>query len=256
MDMEYSTLHNVLTPVGLLCMLRTVLDLRPGAVFWAAPPCSSWVFLSRGSTGRHLQIEGDFCQRGVVAQNALIERLILALELCTLRGVVWVLEQPASSCLWRHPAMLECMQRHGLSPWLLDMGAFGGTSQKPTRLVGTAPYLGTLTQRCCPGLKLRLQIEGVQTTTRWEDHDGKKKCQGTAALKGTQQYPEGWGAAHAVAYHSWCASTGSSSGAPGATGCSSQTPEKLRELLQQLPGVVQHATTGAWWLRDFRGEPF
>ena len=253
MDLNYTKSHDVLTPVGLLCLLRTVLDLRPGAILWAAPPCSSWVFLSRSSTGRDQHALGDFGSRAVVAQNALAERLVLALEMATVRGAWWIIEQPQSSCLWRYPAMQGMMKRQGLQPWTLDMGAFGGTSQKPTHLVGTAPYLARLARRCSPEEKLRLRIEGVQTTTRWLDPDGKKRCQGTAELKGTQAYPEGWGAAHALAFHS-CQGP-SACGLSSASGASSRAAE-LREVLQQLPPELREATSGAWWLRDFLGEPF
>ena len=147
--------------------------------------------------------------------------------------------------------MHACMKRHGLEPVHLDLGAFGGTSQKPTRLVGTAPYLEQLRRHCSREEVLRLSIEGVQTTTRWRTPDGKKRCQGTAELKATQCYPEGWGAAHALAFHALQGEASSTS-----SGTASFGPAELQQLLQQLPAELQRATAGAWWLRDYLGEPF
>lgn len=252
MDLKYSPDHNVLKPVGMLLLLETAMALKPGGIFWAAPPCSSWVFLSRSSTGRHLQVEGDVALRSVVAQNALVERLVLVLEILALRGVFWIVEQPASSCMWDYPAMRSLRERHGLQPRLLDMGAYGGTSQKPTHLLGTAPYLKYLGRRCSPSLRLRLRLEGVQTTRRWEDADGKKRCQATKECKATEHYPEGWGAAHALAF------VRHSSNAAGATSRATRTrgAAELGDLLERLPPELKAATAGAWWLRDFLGEPW
>jgi len=37
---------------GLACAYTKVLRLRRGGLCWGGVPCSSWVFLSRGATGR------------------------------------------------------------------------------------------------------------------------------------------------------------------------------------------------------------
>ena len=192
---------DVLQQSGFCLLLNTALGLAPGGVLWAAPPCSTWVWLSRQSTGRHLQPEGNRLSRQVVGQNALVERLVLVLEILTLRGVFWIIEQPTNSVMWDYPAMQACLQRHGIRQGVqLDMGAYGGTSLKPTTLMGTAPYLWVLERRCPRGLRERLSLEGVVTTTTWTDESGQKRAQGTAELKGTQAYPEGFGAAHALAF--------------------------------------------------------
>ncbi len=268
LDREYCAGHDVLKPVGFLCLMSTCLELKPGGVLWAAPPCSTWVWLSRHSTGRDVQVEGDTTREAVVSQNALVERLVLRLEILTLRGVYWIIEQPATSVMYQYPALRDCLRRHGCTePCVLDMGAYGGTSQKPTHLVGTAPYLGKLARRCDPQLKLRLAVEGVQTTTRWLDADGRLRCQGTAALKGTQAYPEGFGAAHALCFQEHygracgdapVVTSASSSSAPEAASlrASLQGPAELAMLLDQLPKAVQEALSSGWWLRDFLGEPW
>ena len=52
MDLRRDERHNVLQPVGLITLLALVMRLRPGALLWMAPVCSTWVWVSRGTTGR------------------------------------------------------------------------------------------------------------------------------------------------------------------------------------------------------------
>ena len=51
MDLRISLDHDLLSAAGFLQLLACLARLRPGGVFWAAPPCSTWVFMSRHSTG-------------------------------------------------------------------------------------------------------------------------------------------------------------------------------------------------------------
>jgi hypothetical protein len=85
----------------------------------------------------------------------------------------------------------------------LQMGAFGLQSQKDTILIGTAPYLHKLARRMTHAEKeaMRESSDHVQTTVRYEDSKGIKRCVGTKDLKKTQAYPLSFGAAHALAYH-------------------------------------------------------
>ncbi len=256
--------YNVLNPGGFLLLLSTALDIAPGGVLWAAPPCSTWIWLSRNSTGRNLAPQGNVLSRSVVAQNALVERLVLVLEILTLRRVHWIIEQPANSVMWQYPAMEQLLHRHGVLPVHLEMGAYGALSRKPTDLMGTAPYLRVLARTCDRELRQALAESGLETTTKWVDGEGKKRCQGTKDLKGTQTYPEGFGAAHALAFKGYFGPP--CGGEPGAASSSSTSAAsaprpadrraQLRELIPQLPQPVQEGLHEAWWLRDFLGEPW
>lgn len=246
MDLEYHEAHDLMQPMGMLLAVRMACSIRPGGVLWLAPPCSSWVWLTRGSTGRDWAPEGDTTQAKVVVQNALVERMVLLLEVLHLRGCHYIIEQPASSVLWQYPAVAACLERHGLQgPCILDMGAFGGTSLKPTHLWGTAPYLHSLARRCTALDRERLSQEGVQTTRRWVNSEGRPRCQGTTDLKGTQAYPEGRGAAHAEAFAAHYGAP------PGASTATSQDHKEVVARLHDLPGFTE-----ARWLRDFLGEPW
>ena len=52
MGLRRDKLHNLLQPVGLITLLALVMRLRPGGLLWMAPVCSTWVWVSRGTTGR------------------------------------------------------------------------------------------------------------------------------------------------------------------------------------------------------------
>ena len=56
MDLEYGEHHDIMTPTGFCDSLFHLLSVRPGGGFFAAPVCSSWVFmlethLDRKNTG-------------------------------------------------------------------------------------------------------------------------------------------------------------------------------------------------------------
>ncbi len=242
MDQVYCKGHDILQPLGMLAAIRIACSIKPGGLLWLAPPCSTWVWLTRGSTGRSLTALGDFTLPAVIEQNALVERVMLLCELVHRRGGHYIIEQPASSVLWSYPAVAQMLKRHGLQgPTVLDFGAYGGSSIKPTHLWGTAPYLAQLSRRCTAADKVRLEAEGVQTTNRYVDNAGRKRCQGTSDLKGTQAYPENWGVAHA---HAFAKHYGESQAHGTIEALEHQV--HLAAVAAALPGLQD-----AWWLRDF-----
>lgn len=111
MDLSYDPGHDLLTPVGFLLAVQIALDLKPGGLMWLAPPCSTWAWMSRATTGRHVQVVGDVTSPPVVRSNALTERLALLLEILHLKNCRYVIEQPCSSCLWDYPALRDVLRR-------------------------------------------------------------------------------------------------------------------------------------------------
>ena len=65
-------------------------------------------------------------------------------------GIKWVLEQPSTSLMFCHPRVASILKlsEDMAIPKIFDvrtwMGSWGGTSPKPTRLVGTAPWVEKL----------------------------------------------------------------------------------------------------------------
>jgi hypothetical protein len=137
-DLRYTKAHNVLTAVGFYVLLSAVYTTCLGGIVWLAPPCSSWVFLSRYSTGRHLGVLGHEYIENVRAQNALVARITYAVVLCIKRGVHWVIEQPISSVLWDHPRMQAVLEKYAdrIDTAVVQMGAYNLEAEKTLKLVG------------------------------------------------------------------------------------------------------------------------
>ena len=250
LDVRVSQHHDVLSPVGLVLLLQQVLRMGPGSVLWCAPPCSTWVFMSRGTTKRSkLKPEGDVANDYILAQDALVERLVLVLEVAMAVGAWWIVEQPANTLMWHYPAFQELLQRVSTEPIRFDMGTYGGSSVKPTHLVGTAPYLeGFLRVPCSTDEREQLKLTGVRTAITYEDCSGQKRCQGSKDLKGTQAYPDGLGAQHALLFQ---AARRELQKSPPVVFTKMRS---LADILQQLAPEVLRATEGAWWLRDLAGR--
>ena len=253
LDLRIDPAHNILTPQGFVVLLTQLLRLRPGGgSFGPPPPCSTWVFMSRGSTGRSVEVpEGNWRNPYILAQDALVDRLALALHVAHAVGAYWVVEQPMSSLMWEYPSMRAALDQCGAVRVQLDMGAYGAPSRKPTTLWGTGPYLAQL-QRTCSSAELEaLAAHGIQTTRASVAPDGTRRCSGTSELKGTQEYPPGFGDAHALAYVSM-----------GTQARRSHAPEGARldvQALQQLlPWDTRQLLREAWFLQDFcpAGQPW
>ncbi len=99
LDRDHVAQMDLLQPLGLLMAVRMACSIRPRGVMWMAPPCSSWAWLTRHSSGRDLCTEGDLTQAEIVAQNTLLERVVMLCDLLSSRGCYWIIEQPASDPL-------------------------------------------------------------------------------------------------------------------------------------------------------------
>ena len=71
-DGRISMLHNFMSPVGYLALLKSILQVRRFGIVWLAPPCSTWVWISRGSCGRPpapIRSWGCFAQQSTPAHT-------------------------------------------------------------------------------------------------------------------------------------------------------------------------------------------
>ena len=166
-DVRYGEQYDFLTPVGFLTVLWTVMCMHAGSVFLVACPCRSWIWISLGTTLRHLNVLGDLTNPMIRAQNALVCRTIYVLVLCIKRGIYWLLEQPASSALFRHPRWLWLIKRFGrfIRSIKFDMGAWRVDCVKSTILVGTAPYIEDIGRRLTSNERevVRMNEDGNKT---------------------------------------------------------------------------------------------
>jgi hypothetical protein len=213
-DKKYSVmaedyLHtDFVTPFGFLRVIVHIMQMHQWGVFLAAIPCCSWVWMSRCSTGRHVSILGYESSAFIQAQNAIVSRIVYLLILCIKRGVYWLVEQPWTSTVWSHPRWLYLTRKYGDQiKWVeTDMGIFTLDLVKKTIIVGTAPYIHKLGKILSPEARKFVidNPEKKHTSTPYIDSSGKPRTNGGPDLKGTEEYPMGFGARHALLYQEAC----------------------------------------------------
>ena len=135
--LETSLRCDFLTPAGFLMVIAHVMRMHVGSVFLAAIPCFSWIFFSRGSSGRHLDTLGNN-SKWVSDQNALVSRLVYVLILCMKRGVYWIVEQPESSIVFEHPRWKYMERKYGhlINAVITDLGVYIYDKVRTTVLKG------------------------------------------------------------------------------------------------------------------------
>lgn len=92
---------------------------------------------SRGSTWRSQTSPLGRGDSEVVQQaNEMVGRVLILLMICAAKGCWWVLEQPQSSIMERHPLFQRFLRLQHVSVRKLHtcMGWFGAGSKKPTYL--------------------------------------------------------------------------------------------------------------------------
>lgn len=165
-DVRYSGNHNILRTTGFVTILAAVRNIRKHGLLFLAPPCSTWVFLSQGSTKRNWWNPAGGDSKKVLLANVLVMRLLYLIYYAHQRGVYFVIEQPMTSVLfvWKPVQMLLewCRARRVAFP----MGAFGSPTMKMTALWGTLPNLSSL-HRALTWAQLK------QALQRREKKDGK-----------------------------------------------------------------------------------
>ena len=186
--------QNMLTSEGFVLAMLLVLRLVPGAGMLAAPVCSTWVWLNRGtslrSSGRRL---GDTLRQQVRDANCMVARVVLLAILTTCRGLVWIIEQPANSLLEKHPRFQLLLSRMPVYRITTYMQAFGGPSLKPTWLYSNSPLIDELARKPS-GERSATRVEMVKACGRGES-TGRIKYTGGDDLKESQTYPREFGLA-------------------------------------------------------------
>ena len=161
-----------------------------------ATVCSTWVWISRASTQRSLGNPlGNVKSKGVAQANAMVTRMVLLICFLASRFIGWVLEQPASSLMARHPRMLMLQKMADTNPSLTGfyevftyMGAFGAETKKPTKLWSSEKWVRDLGRKLPADFARNTKLETVTVNTRGGVSGGRD-------LKNTQAYPDGYGVA-------------------------------------------------------------
>jgi hypothetical protein len=128
---------------GFMCVVSLVLSLDPIQGFlWLATVCSSWVWMSRGSTGRSMEFPLGIPCLSTDNGNKMVARCALLMLLAIAMGSAWCLEQPMTSLMAMHPALQWLKERAGClsnAAWFevkTYMGAFEADTRKPSILYG------------------------------------------------------------------------------------------------------------------------
>ncbi len=251
LDVRHDKSHDVLTPVGFMVLLKAAMKIRRHGLIWAAPPCSTWIWMSRFSSGRQEDVHGNPRSPYVVSQNALVCRLLSILHLCAQREVWIILEQPASSVMFQFPPMKRFAEMHNVATAKLQLGAYGAATRKDTILWWAAPYLAELVRILSPHDRERLQNERVKTTAVYTDSVGMKRCHGVAALKGTHTYPVLFGTSHALCFHrAQHASMPVTPAAPAAPASAAAPSASVPEPRPRAPAEPEDEEL--WFLEDIR----
>jgi len=181
--------HDILSDSGFCFAMALMCKLRRGGLAWFGIVCSTWVFMSRASTGRHYSAPLGNLSEVVASANKMASRVVMLFWVAAAFGCLAILEQPASSLLFMHPRYQ--MLLHHVPTFLTKtfLGHFSAESPKLVHLYSNMPCVQDVLK-----LKTRSWLpmsEGV--VTRSQSKDGREHVSGDAKLKDTQSYPNAFG---------------------------------------------------------------
>ena len=211
-DVIYDSLHqDFMGDVGFITLFQWLRRLRMcGGSHWA-PVCSTWIWVSRHNCGRsELCVLGSEPRTpGVHVANTQVSRVAFCFLLLIAMSGTFVLEQPSSSLMCRHPRMLLikrflCQYNSWvhIRTW---MGAFGAETAKPTRLFSNDGYVRKLNRQLSKAEKKALKDASKSDTAtigHLRKEAGLSHVTGASGLKLTQAYPREYGVQHQKAYAS------------------------------------------------------
>lgn len=193
LDRAYADWLDFTTDEGLAVAAAAVLRVVPGGLCFAAPQCSSWVWVGRKTTGRSAASPlGNVDNPRVREGNVLNQHMALLCALASLAGITWVVEQPSSSLFFKTPAWVGLIQTTGARRLGFSMKDFGHPNNKATTLYGNASWLEGF-GRTGPSRKYRAE-KGRKAlsrpfVTKTKATGGKSVTGLKAMLKDSQVYP-------------------------------------------------------------------
>lgn len=182
-------MEDLLTVGGFVAAVQWARRLKPqGLTHWAC------VCISRDSTGRSAENPLGCDSLSNEEANAMVSRMMLIYFLITSRRGLFILEQPGSSMMPRHPR-IKSARLDEVFTW---MGCFGHVSKKTTVLLSNESLaLARLSRKMTPEIEALCCSDGNFT----KDEDGS--VTGGASLKATQAYTDEYGEAVVEAWQRW-----------------------------------------------------
>ena len=116
--------QDIASCAGMLWCAILCFRVRPRGLVHFGPDCRSFSWLSRGHTGRSIDVVGNEHDYRVALGNVMV---LFVSWVCTHLHFVQVystIEQPVCSCFKHHPAFLSLLERVPLYRFCTHMGAF------------------------------------------------------------------------------------------------------------------------------------
>ena len=114
-DTKFSRNLNNLTGIGMMATLQGLRTLCQGGLAWFGIPCSSCVYMSRGSTRRsRLNARGCRSYASVRQANAIARRDCYLVHYVEQKGAFWCLDNPVSSLVWLYKPVADMLRRPGV----------------------------------------------------------------------------------------------------------------------------------------------
>ena len=181
--------ENILHPAGALWAAVLCMRVMINGVVHFGVDCSSFTWMSRATTGRHLDVCGDDGVSSVRAGNSMLLFLSWMGVYLLSKGVFYMVENPVGSIISHHPhfqALASVTQHSRLCTWL---GAFGGSAPKPTHLWTTAPL--TLAEKHLKRTKPKALQSSKKAALPWIKQG--RWTNGRPALTGAGVYSDEFG---------------------------------------------------------------
>lgn len=183
--------QNAVSTEGYINMVHLAMRGLPQCLSHWATVCSSWVFVSRSSTGR-CPCGGEIGwpnHLDVYFGNMMCCRMVIVLIYLLCVGKHYVVEQPATSTMFDTPWFVY-LRRH--CQWFLTrthMAMFDGPTCKPTKLFSSSEFSTRMHRTLDPATRQRLKATG-ETLVSFAGltTDGRAKVTGNKDLKGSQIY--------------------------------------------------------------------
>lgn len=130
-DIDMSRHLDFIGTLGFVAVIAGLRSIIEGGLCWFGLPCSTWIFMSRGSTKRtRLRPRGQRRFKKVREANKMARRVVYACRYVEAKGAYWVIEQPISSLVVLYPPMRSLLRRAGVRQIHVPLGQFGATSMK------------------------------------------------------------------------------------------------------------------------------
>ena len=189
--------NDIISAVGLMVALSSANRIKEDGLLWQGTVCSSFIWLARATTSRTwLLPRGDENVEAVWKGNIMAARTALLIVWAYARNLSFVVEQPHSSLLWRHPALRWVANVasenhktwHGINTF---MSCFAAKTPKPTVLYSNASWIFALARSTPTATK------PSKTASVTIDAAGRRVVTGNrdGTLKATQTYTRAFGKA-------------------------------------------------------------